>query len=186
MNSEFGTIMQLGYIVEDAAAAAAEWSARVGVGPFYVLDRNAMDDCYFRGVRTPAEMKLAFGYWGSVQVELVEPLNGGTGFYREALRGAGKLNHCATVVSDLDALLDQHKLRDRVILSGTQPSGLKFVYLEEYLPGGLHLELIQATPGTLGAFAAMETIARNWDGKNPVRPMSAIAHDIATVPKPSL
>jgi hypothetical protein len=54
------------------------------------------------------------------------------------------------------------------------------------LPGGLHLELIQATPSTLGAFATMEAISRNWDGKNPVRPMSAIAQDIAAVTKPSL
>jgi hypothetical protein len=182
MHSEFGTIMQLGYIVEDVEAAAAEWTARTGVGPFYVLDRNAMDECYFRGVRTPAELRLGFGYWGGVQVELVQPLNGGTGFYREALRdGAGRLNHCASVVTDLDALLDKHALRDRVVLSGLMPSGLKFVYLESYLPGGLHLELIQATPGTLGAFKGMEAIARQWDGRKPLRPMSDIAQDLAAI-----
>ena len=181
MHTDFGPIMQLGYIVEDAATAAHEWSARLGIGPFYVLDHNAMDDCYFRGTRTPAELRLAFGYWGSVQVELVQPLNGGTGFYRDALKGAGKLNHCAVVVSDLDAVLTSRSLHDRVVLSGTMPSGLKFVYLEEYLPGGLHLELIQATPSTLGAFAGMEAIARRWDGSNPVRPMSAIAQDLAAV-----
>jgi hypothetical protein len=131
-------------------------------------------------VRTPAELRLGFGYWGSVQVELVQPLNGGTGFYREALQSVGKLNHCATVVADLDALLDARGLRDRVVLSGAMPSGLKFVYLENYLPGGLHLEMIQATAGTLGAFKGMEAIARQWDGRKPVRPMSDIAGDLAS------
>lgn len=181
MHSTLGTIMQLGYIVEDVEAAAAEWTARAGVGPFYVLDRNAMDECYFRGVRTPAELRLGFGYWGSVQVELVQPLNA-AGFYREALRtGAGKLNHCATVVTDIDALLEKHSLRERVVLSGVMPSGLKFVYLENHLPGGLHLELIQATPSTLGAFKGMEAIARQWDGRRPLRSMSDIAQDLAAV-----
>ncbi|MET0658752.1 MAG: VOC family protein [Steroidobacteraceae bacterium] len=186
MSGDIGPIMQLGYIVEDAAAAAAEWAERVGAGPFYVLDRNPMDDCYFRGERTPVEIRLAFGYWGSVQVELVQPLTTGPSFYREALRsGAGKLNHCAAIVTDLDTLLQQRNLQDRVILRGSMQSGLKFVYLEEYLPGGLHLELIQATPSTLGAFAGMEAIARSWDGRDPVRPMSAIAQDLATVTKTS-
>jgi hypothetical protein len=61
------------------------------------------------------------------------------------------------------------------------PTGLKFVYLEEYLPGGLHLELIEAQESTLAAFAGMEKLARNWDGRDPVRPMSRIQDDLVAI-----
>jgi hypothetical protein len=180
MTQDFAQVMQHGYIVEDVDKAAAEWAARVGVGPFYILDRNAMDQYYYRGVRTDVELKLGFGYWGSIQIELIQQLNDSDTLYSRALRtSAGKLNHCASVVSDLDALLARRKLNDRVIQSGTMPSGVKFVYLDEYLPGGLHLELIQVPESSLKAFAGMEAIARNWDGKRALRPITALGDDLA-------
>jgi len=180
MSSEFGQIMQHGYIVSDVATAAAEWAQRVGAGPFYVLDRIAMDQYYFRGVRTEVELRLAFGYWGSLQIELIQPLNDGDTLYSRALQSsAGKLNHCATVVPDIDALLARKQLQARVIQAGKMPTGLKFVYLEEYLPGGLHLELIEAQESTLMAFAGMEAASRRWDGETPVRPISQLQEDLA-------
>jgi Glyoxalase/Bleomycin resistance protein/Dioxygenase superfamily len=178
--SEFGQIMQHGYIVNDVAASANEWVTRVGAGPFYVLDRIAMDQYYYRGVHTPVEMRLAFGYWGSIQVELIQPLSDTDTLYSRALRDtAGQLNHCATVVKNIDALLAANKLQSRVIQAGTMPTGLKFVYLEEYLPGGQHLELIEAQEGTLMAFAGMQAASRTWDGRNPLRPMAQLQQDLA-------
>lgn len=184
MANEFGQIMQMGYIVEDVAVAAANWSARAGVGPFYVLDSLVMDQYYYRGVRVDVEMCLAFAYWGGVQIELIHPLSDTDTLYTRALKDApGKLNHCATVVSDIDALLAGNNLKDKVIQSGKMPTGLNFVYLEEQLPGGLHLELIEAQESTLQAFTAMQRIAAGWDGKTPLRPMAAIAEDIAALQK---
>ena len=170
MNSGFGALMQHGYIVTDVAAAAAEWAQRVGAGPFYVIERMPMDQYYYRGVRTDLELRLAFGYWDGLQIELIEPLGSADTLYSRALRDApGKLNHCATVVSDIDRLLAQHGLHDRVIQSGKMPSGLKFVYLDEYLPGGLHLELIEATASMLSGFSAMQAVSGQWDGQDPLR-----------------
>jgi methylmalonyl-CoA/ethylmalonyl-CoA epimerase len=180
MSSEFGQIMQLGYIVTDVQAAALDWAQRVGAGPFYLLDHIAMDQYYFRGVRTTAELRLAFGYWGDQQIELIQPVGNADTLYSRAVQvSAGKLNHVATVVSDIDSLLEGRKLQDRVIQSGKMPTGLKFVYLEEYIPGGLHLELIEAQESTLMAFKGMQAASARWDGKNPVRPMSQLQQDLA-------
>jgi hypothetical protein len=182
MNSNFGTIMQHGYIVEDVAATARQWAERLGVGPFYILDRIAMDQYYYRGVRTDVELCLGFGYWGSIQIELIQPLSKTDTLYSRALRESpGQLNHCASQVKDLDALIASRKLEGRVIQSGHMPTGLKFVYLENYLPGGHHLELVQATDRALMAFAGMEKIAQRWDGTNPLRSMSALGADIAAL-----
>jgi hypothetical protein len=182
VNRNFGTIMQQGYIVEDVAATARQWAERLGVGPFYILDRIAMDQYYYRGVRTEVGLRLGFGYWGSIQIELIRPLSKTDTLYSRALRETpGQLNHCASVVEDLDALIASHKLQGCVIQSGQMPTGLKFAYLENYLPGGHHLELVQATDGALMAYAGMEKIAQRWDGKNPLRPMSAIGADLAAL-----
>jgi hypothetical protein len=39
--------------------------------------------------------------------------------------------------------------------------------------------LMEAPQSTLMAFAGMEKASRHWDGRNPVRPMSALAEDLA-------
>ena len=76
-------------------------------------------------------------------------------------------------------MLAQHGLHDRVIQSGKMPSGLKFVYLDEYLPGGLHLELIEANEGMLAGFAGMQAVSRQWDGQDAVRPITRLQEDLA-------
>lgn len=182
MSHEFGLINQLGYIVKDVRATATEWVERTGAGPFYIIDRIVQDQYYYRGVRTPLEMSLCFGYWGSMQIELITPLNPADTLYSRALRDTpGLLNHCATYVDDLDALLAKHRLQDRVIQSGHMPTGLKYVYLGDYLPGGQHLELVQATDQAKQAFGGMEKIARGWDGSRPLRAMSELGADLAAL-----
>jgi hypothetical protein len=182
MASEIGPVMQHGYIVEDVEKTAAEWIERAGVGPFYILERQAMENYYYRGKQTYLELKIAFAYWGSIQVELIQQLNDADTLYSRALRSSpGKLNHFASIVSDLDGLLARRKLESRVIHSGSMSSGVKFVYLEEFMPGGQHLELVEPSQAALMGFAGMEAVARGWDGKNPMRPMSALGNDLAAL-----
>jgi methylmalonyl-CoA/ethylmalonyl-CoA epimerase len=180
MSVEFGAVMQHGYIVADVRASVTEWAERIGAGPFYLVEHMRMDEYYFRGLRVPVEIRMAFGYWHGIQIELIEPLGSSDSLYSRALKtSAGKLNHVATVVSDLDALLARRQLREHIIQHGNMPSGLKFAYLDEYVPGGLHLELIEAQPSTLMAFAGMEKAARHWDGRDPLRPIAALAQELA-------
>ena len=179
MQTPIGTIMQLGYVVDNLEQAVEQWHARTGVGPFYMMDAIGMDNYRYRGVSMPVEMRLAFGYWGSVQVEFIQPIGDGETFYHHALRdGANQLNHYATIVDNIETLLDERALHDKVIHEAVMPSGLRFVYLEHYFPGGQHLELIEAQPSTVQAFGAMQAIAANWNGERPLRPMSDVAGDI--------
>lgn len=175
----FGPIMQHGYVVHDVAEAAHRWAERVGAGPFYVLEHLVMDHYVYRGLPTPLELRLAFGYWGPIQIELIQPLNAAETLYSDALRhSAGILNHCATVVADIDGLLAARQLQDRVLHAGAMPTGVRFVYLERYLPDGCHLELIQAPQSTLAAFGGMQAAAQHWNGERPLRPMADLAADL--------
>jgi hypothetical protein len=176
----FGPIMQLGYVVEDVRQAALEWAQRVGAGPFYLVERQVLEPFQYRGVPGRMELDLAFGYWGGVQVELVQPLGEADTPHHQALRAApGRLDHCACVVADIEGLLERRGLRGRVLQSGQMPSGLRFVYLERYLPGGLHLELIQAERRSLAAFEGMQAVSRGWDGREPLREIGRLQVDLA-------
>ena len=180
MSTPFGQIMQHGYIVTSLEESARQWVERLGIGPFYIIEAVRLDEYTYRGKKTDLEMRIAFGYWGNIQIELVQPVSTTDTLYTRAVKtDAGKINHCATVVSDLDALIKSHKLQGKEIQAGSMNSGVKFVYLDSYLPGGLHLELIQATNETIMGNAAMEAVARQWDGKNPVRPISMLGEDAA-------
>jgi hypothetical protein len=181
MNSVFGQVMQHGYVVHDVAAVAREWAERVGAGPFYVFDRMVMDQ-NFRGRHIEVETRLAFGYWDSIQIELIQPLNNVETLYSQGLRDApDRLHHIATLVPDLSSLLASQRLEDRVVQSGTMPTGLKFAYLNEYLPGKCHLELIQAPESALAGFAAMQAVSQQWNGDRPVRQVSDLGADMAAL-----
>lgn len=183
MTADFGRIVQQGYVVGDAEAAAKLWAERTGAGPFYVMDHQ-LDSYVYRGVPTPLRLRIAFGYWADMQIELIQPLDAADSLYSRALEtDAGKLNHYACLVDDLDGLLARRGLQDRVLQSGQMPTGLKFVYLEAFIPGGLHLELIQPPASTLAAFQGMEALARRWDGRDPVRSGAALAEDLAALAK---
>lgn len=178
MNTPFGPVMQLGYIVENIEKTALTWVEQVGAGPFYLLDSVTLDHYQFRGTESKLELALGFGYWNEMQIELIHPLSKEDSLYTHALRDApGQLNHMATLVTDLEAALDENKLRDKVVQAGGMPDDQRFVYLERYLPGGFHLELLQAPQSTLGFFDMMQTVARHWQGGKPVRSVQSLMDD---------
>jgi len=179
--ADFGPIVQHGFVVEDSDAAARAWAERTGAGPFYVFDPVVLDNYLYRGKPTTTVLKIAIGFWGETQIELIQPVRD-DGLYARAVREApGQLNHYAVYVDDLEALLDRRRLRDRVLQSGRMPNGLSFVYLESYIPGGLHLEIIQPAEENRLGMQGMIAIARNWDGRNPVRTPDALGQDLAAL-----
>lgn len=180
MNSDVGQIMQFGYVVENIEQTANDWSERLGVGPFYGLDRIDFDQFYYRGKHTELSLQLAFSYWGDIQIELIRPLNTADTLYSRAVKNTpGALNHVATIVDNVDGVIAKHELHDHVAHCGHMPSGVNFVYLEEYMPGGLHLELVEAHEATQQAYSAMQGIANGWNGERLFRSMSSLAEDMA-------
>ena len=174
-----GPVIQHGYVVDNVEHHAAQWVKAVGAGPFYVND-VVLENYRYGGRTADCPLRIAVGYWGNLQIELIQPMDNGDNLYNRVLPAEnGKLNHCATHVADLEAVLEAGGLRDRVLQSGHVASGARFVYLEDYLPGGHHLELIQFPEGGQALFPLMAALASQWDGSNPIRPGSALREDLA-------
>lgn len=179
---ELGQINQQGYVVSSVENAARHYADLVGAGPFYVGEFT-LDDYHFRGEPRHCKLRIATGYWGAMMLEFIEPLEAEGTLYPLSLpQQDGYINHFGINVSDIDAWLAERGLANRVMQHGEmRRSEVRFVYLENIFPGGIHLEVVQGRPEMLATLAAMAKFSAGWDGRNPVRPMSALPEDLVAV-----
>jgi hypothetical protein len=167
-----GPIMQVAYVVEDLDRAIQHWATKLGVGPFFVLEHVKFDEAWFRDQPCAVDFSVAIGYWGEMQIELIEQHNDAPSIYREFLqKGYRGMQHLCVVAMDMDAELAKLAARGlkKVQWGVVSGSGARFAYVDsDQDPGGM-IELIEGIPAILGAFDFMRKAAREWDGKDPVR-----------------
>lgn len=104
LRSILGPSTQLGFVVRDVEAAMRHWIDVFGVGPFLFLEKGTgrpAPQAFFRKQSTHVETRLAFGYMGDVQIELIEQVNDAPSPYREFLEsGREGLQHLGFWVHD--------------------------------------------------------------------------------------
>ncbi len=164
--------MQNGFVVPDLNAAIEHWARTMRVGPFFVFERVAFKECWYRGApATDIDLTVAIAYWGDVQIELIRQRNQVPSIYTDfAARGGSGLQHMGVMSQDLDADLARLKTRGiEPVQHGTAP-GMRFAYVPtDFHPGGM-VELIEATPKAVAFFARIRAAARAWDGRDAVMP----------------
>lgn len=99
-----GPATQLGFVVRDLDVAVHHWTKVLGVGPFLFLENGTgrpPNPSFFRGQEVRIEMRLAFGFIGDVQLELIQQVNDAPSPYREFLdSGQEGLQHLGYWVHD--------------------------------------------------------------------------------------
>jgi catechol 2,3-dioxygenase-like lactoylglutathione lyase family enzyme len=104
-NPVLGPSTQLGFVVRDLDAAVRHW-LDMGIGPWLFLDKGTgrpPNPSFFRGETVRVETRLAFGYVGDVQIELIQQVNDAPSPYREFLdAGHEGLQHLGYWVHDHD------------------------------------------------------------------------------------
>ena len=73
MSVEHSVIKQIAYVVDDLDAAIARWVEVVRAGPFFRIDGASIADVPYRGQPVEAQLSLAIGNSGGVQIELIAP-----------------------------------------------------------------------------------------------------------------
>jgi catechol 2,3-dioxygenase-like lactoylglutathione lyase family enzyme len=144
-----GKPMQLAFVPADIGAALDWWTGFMGAGPFFHLPHVALEDVRFRGQPTAPDFSLWLGYWGDMQVELIQQHDDAPSIYRRDFPGVGddrRLHHVCLLVDDVAAAV---------------------AYVQPAL--GPLLELLSPAPGTAELFAMMREAHRSWDGREPVR-----------------
>lgn len=172
----YNGIMQTAFVVEDIRASIDHFVRNCHAGPFFLLDRFGDASHVYRGAPSKAEVTIAMGFAGSMQIELIQPLDTHPSVYRETLerRGEGShhFHHFGIAFEDCEAQLPAYRACGyEVAYSAPVPTGGSVYYLDNGKGADEgFLELIPANPGMDAHFTSFWEASRGWDGSDPIRP----------------
>jgi 4-hydroxyphenylpyruvate dioxygenase-like putative hemolysin len=98
---------QVAFVVKDIEASSRQFANALGMKPPNVITTDPVGKAHtvYRGRSTPARAKLAFFSFGSIAIELIEPI-GGPSTWKEALDKNGEgIHHIAFRVENMDTAL---------------------------------------------------------------------------------
>ena len=166
-------IIQMAYIVEDIHDAMEKWRSRLNVGPWFLLDHFTGEEGIYRSAPAIADVSIAMGFAGHMQVELIQPNDDHPSVYKETIEKQGfGFHHFGKASSDYAKDLKTYTaLGYELAFQAKVPSGGLVGYLDTKgeLPG--FLELIEDTPGLDEMFTSFYQASLLWDGQAPVRSM---------------
>ena len=170
MQHTFGPIMQNGFIVADMAAAIEHWARVMQVGPFFLFERVAFKEAWYRNnPATDIDLTVAIAYWGDVQIELIRQRNDVPSIYTDfQAHGRTGLQHMGVMTEDLDADLARLKARNVLPVQHGSTPGMRFAYVSTDHHFGGMVELIEATPRARAFFERIRQAARDWDGRGAI------------------
>jgi hypothetical protein len=90
-------------------------------------------------------LKVAFAQLGKLQYELIEPVRGAVGLYREGLVAADvmRLHHIAMRVDDLAAVRAKSEQQGRRTVLAGRSGPVSFIYVDARAAFGHYLEYVQ-------------------------------------------
>ncbi len=139
------TITHIGLIVKDIEASLDAWVKATGVERPQVSMTGTQEETHatYKGKPTSARAKLAFMNFGSVRVELIEPV-GKPSSWGDFLKRKGEgVQHFGITVKDANKdAAEFAKLGMNIIHHGEFPGG-SYTYLDTEKQLGVILELIQ-------------------------------------------
>jgi hypothetical protein len=168
-------LIQMAYVTTDLNPALDYWVDVAGAGPFYLADYEPEQQVY-RGRPTHISFRVAYGYVGSMQIELIQQLTGGDSAYTEGLNSvsihpAGGVFHHTLFLHD-----GYDRIYDRYIAAGAArcydafvPGVGRFAYLDARRLTGHYVEFVENTQVFEAACTEMHRIHIDWDGKEPRR-----------------
>ena len=127
-------VAQISYAVKDIDKVVEKWSSLYGIGPWTYAENGGID-----AKGRPWKIRMAFAYLGSLQIELVQPVEGRI-FQSRFLDTWGEgLHHIGFYVDDVDAEAANLIAQGAKLL--VQSPG-RFAYLDAGGVGGAVFELI--------------------------------------------
>jgi len=164
-------IIQMAYVVADLYEEIRQWSMRLAVGPWFVLEHFTGDDPVYRGQPSRADVALAMSFAGHMNVELIQPNNDAPSVYREMIerRGYG-FHHFGIATWNFDAAVAQYERAGHPLaFRAAVPTGGRVGYMDTtaVLPG--YTELIELGGAFEEVFGRFYRASIGWDGKDAVR-----------------
>ncbi len=138
-------LVQIGIVVADRDQTTRLLTSLFGIGPFRLVEwpDRAESKYYYRGAEEHIRIRQAFVQLGDVEVELIQPLEGRSGYSDFLDQTGGGIHHVLFEVSDIDPVIQElAKSGVTVLQSGTgiRP-GTRWVLLDSREMLGFYVEL---------------------------------------------
>ena len=172
MTQPLNTIRQLAYVVKDMDAALNYWINTLGAGPFFTMDHAPLDDQLYYGEPTNADISVALGNSGDLQIELIVQHNDAQSVYKDFLEaGRVGVHHIAMMPEDYSAAYQQYISSVHKPAFELSLGGAPVVYFDALETVGHYIELWDNSDVFKEMFLLVEDAAKGWDGKEPIRSM---------------
>lgn len=170
-------ILQLGYVCGSLERAVDYFVEKQGAGPFYAMDIPAGAARYnFRGTQIDSVCKnrVAFGYRGKLQFELIETDNP----VFDHLRGERDIiyHHCMQMSDTFDTDVEKYAAAGFATMGTAEMSGVLIHYIDTLSALGHYTELfdyrraIEETDGAMfRLFSLMQRASVDWNGRRRMR-----------------
>jgi catechol 2,3-dioxygenase-like lactoylglutathione lyase family enzyme len=139
------TLCQVGLVVKDIEASARAWSAIFGLPVPNVIITDEYDKAHtnYRGQPSFARAKLAFFQFGSMSIELIEPI-GEPSTWKEALDAQGEsVHHIAFMVENTPAVVKGLAEHGAPMVQQGHYTGGMYTYIDSKASLGVVLELLE-------------------------------------------
>jgi catechol 2,3-dioxygenase-like lactoylglutathione lyase family enzyme len=170
-SASLGEIMQLAFVPPDVPAALKYWTGTMGAGPFVALDHVQVESTLYKGEATDVDFSIYVGYWGDLQIEIVEQHNDAKSIYK-AWRDSGQdgMHHVCILTDDMEKTRQVMAAQGAVVLQDVVlPGGGAAIYADTGGGPGTMVEVLKPGPGVPEAFAYIKSLSVGWDGTDPVR-----------------
>jgi Glyoxalase/Bleomycin resistance protein/Dioxygenase superfamily len=138
---------QIGFVYPHLEDAIAMYGPLFG--EFKIVDYGEIEGAAFRGKSSPYKIRMAIGYSGDLELELIEWISGETPHKEFIQAGRSGMHHMSFTVEDLDAVVEDAKpLGYDPIWYHAMSEEIKYVYLER--PGDPLLVELTQRPWTGG------------------------------------
>ena len=171
MTQPLYTVRQVAYVVRDMEKALKYWTEYLKVGPFFMLEHAPLENQKYRGGPSNADISIALGNSGDVQVELIYCENDAPSVYKEFL-DAGKtgVHHFGMMPENFEETCREYAARGHEAAFECTVAGAPLVYFDTVNSVGHFIELWDNNEVYLDLFKLVEDAAKGWDGSDPVRP----------------
>jgi hypothetical protein len=173
--AQLGHIGQLGFVCKDLHVAVDFWTGSLGAGPFYELSHIVQSGTRFRGQSSDVDLSAALGYFGDVQIELIQQHCDAPSIYREWIeQNRTGVQHYAVLVDDFaSAHAALVRAGGTPIQETAIPGSVEAAYFE--IPGQEPIiEILDLSPTFAAQWARMKSEAIGWNGERPLRPFAEL------------
>ena len=163
-------LYKMAVVVKDCKKAAEQWADVMGAGPFILSRHVQFEEMKVHGKDISIDMDAAVGMWGDIEIELIQPNQGGEELFGSLEEGRGKFHHLTWVTENLEQ--ETKRLEElgypKVVDCKAGPAGLKSAWFDaQQFIGGM-LEVYEWSDFLDQTADTLKEMRRSWDLIHPI------------------